>query len=218
MEIHRKPNGYWTELRIYEAASKYETVNDFYKGDYQAYAKAANTGILGDVIKDLKRLRKEKTHLSDVEVFEIVNKCETKKEFREDNRPAYNYACSRGFLKECVTGLVSAERKNGYSEEEIEIIKENYTHGGSSMVRWALEYKGHKKRSKSAICQTARNLGITCDVVLLKPLPAYVQHIILKRGETYSARQFHAYFKNIGYATRIVDIEFFIKCVKSRHG
>lgn len=89
-ELH-KPNGYWSDERIFEEARKYRTRNDFYNGSMSAYQLAWQRGLL-DKMDWFEEVRKPKGYWTVDKVTEEAGKYATVSEFQKNCPGAYTFA------------------------------------------------------------------------------------------------------------------------------
>lgn len=125
MANNTKPSGYWTKERVFEEARKYTMKYLFSKGCRGAYGAAERNGWLNEMTWFEEPVpNKPRVWTKDV-VFEFARQFETKAQFRNANKSAYNAAWRKGWLEEM--NWLDALAREPYTKEEVLSIARLYT-------------------------------------------------------------------------------------------
>jgi hypothetical protein len=109
-KIKRKPNGYWTYYKVWEAALKYFTRSEFSEGNRPAYDKAIKSGWIDDVSKHMTSIkRKPKNYWTYDRVEEEAKKYNTRSEFKRANISAYTRAHKSGWIDDVTKHYVKTK-------------------------------------------------------------------------------------------------------------
>lgn len=146
-----KPPNYWTLERIKKSASKYNSVKEWYKNDFDAYAAASRLKALPEITKIMHKEIVANDYWNKKTITHAVKKFSSFKEWHEKDRRSYAAAQRRGLLDDKgVTGhLYKVEGRE--SKWTKKLIFDD-----------ALKYRSRsewKQRSRQA-SRMARQLGI----------------------------------------------------------
>ena len=120
-----KPLGYWTKERVFEEARKYTKKHLFSKGCRGAYGAAERNDWLKEMTWFEQPSPNKPRVWSKEAVFALAEQFETKTEFREANKGAYNVAWKNGWLEEM--DWLDTSVREPYTKEEVLTIARQYT-------------------------------------------------------------------------------------------
>ena len=120
-----KPLGYWTKERVFEEARKYTKKHLFSKGCRGAYGAAERNDWLKEMTWFEQPNPNKPRVWSKEAVFALAEQFETKTEFREANKGAYNVAWKNGWLEEM--DWLDTSVREPYTKEEVLTIARHYT-------------------------------------------------------------------------------------------
>lgn len=100
MELLRKPNGYWSEQRVFEEAAKYRTHKEFRDSPGGAYDAAYDMGLMDELHRRMKMQKKPNDYWTLKRVAKEAKKYDTRKEFQQGASSANHKAWKKGWLDE----------------------------------------------------------------------------------------------------------------------
>ena len=96
----KKPTGYWTYDRCSKEALKYNTRNDFQKGNGPAYKSAQRNGWIDEICSHMTHVRALKSTWSKENCAREAKKHKNRNSFRKESGGAYNAARKNKWLDE----------------------------------------------------------------------------------------------------------------------
>ena len=101
-----KPAGYWTKKKCIEEASKYETSNNWKRGNASSYQAASKGGWLKECSVNFKIINKPTGYWTKERCIESAKNYNTKAEWSRGCSSSNSAARKRGWYEECVGHMV----------------------------------------------------------------------------------------------------------------
>ena len=125
MARKKKPRGYWTEERVREEASKYNTKYEFDRGSQSAYKAALRLGLIDDLFENVLKYWDEKS------LRKESSKYNTKYEFVRGSRGAYQAALRLGLIDDLFENVRKYWDKESILKEASKYNTKKEFHRGS---------------------------------------------------------------------------------------
>lgn len=149
MVDQRKTKGFWQDKENCRAeALKYMTKTDFQKAAVQAYKVALEEGFLQEICGHMTAKIKPKGYWSKTKIKAIADGYLTKKDFREGDGAAYDFASRNGWLDELCIHMQQTRKPPGYWQDKNNCMAEAKLYNGRAQFKKEA-YAAWKQAKKS---------------------------------------------------------------------
>lgn len=202
----KKPNGYWTEERIFEELKNYETLDEFRKNEQGAYDAARRLRLLDKLRENINFHFQPNGYWNKEKCYKEAQKYKTKIEFKNQSPSAYAASVKNKWIDE-FTWIVSNRNPNygkSYTIDELSLIAEQCYNRTELKTKFYHAYIFAKKNNLLDILNynsfSRKENHIKKNKYVFKP-KKYTYHNLYEIAKKYKTLKDFTLNENSAYAT-----------------